>query len=114
MGDIFVILPKYKEKAETTDMMFAKTEMEGKQLKIEQVEQSLKSLIAMFETIEATKYFVDEAKLSIGVVTDESGNVKAGLSTNFWTLFKGEISAEVAEKLSGNNLVEITIKRKTD
>lgn len=111
--EIFVIYPKIKEKP--AEMMFAQTTMEGKKLDFAQVQEDLKQLILMFGELEGTtsKYYVDEAKLTIGVIADESGTVRAGISTNFLSIFKGQINADVAEKFSGNNLIEITIKRKT-
>ncbi|MGD0029477.1 MAG: hypothetical protein ABSC91_11120 [Candidatus Bathyarchaeia archaeon] len=109
---VFVIYPKIKEKQ--AEMMFAQTSMEGKELDFAQVQKDLKQIISMFGELEKTtsKYYVDEAKLTIGVITGESGSVRAGISTNFLSIFKGQINADVAEKFSGNNLIEITIKRK--
>jgi hypothetical protein len=111
---IYVIIPKEKEKP-TPEMLFAQTGMKVKEINLEQVEKQLSDLVAMFTKIERmeAKYSVDEAKLSIGVAQDDQGNIKAGISTNILSFFKGEINAEAVEKLSGNNLIELTIKRKS-
>jgi len=112
---IFVIYPEeMKEKPE--EMMFARRQLARTEIDLSQIENDLKNVIAMFENVEGTdsKYRVDEAKLTVGLIKDKEGKLQASIAAGFLSLFKGVIGGEVAEKTSENRLFEITIKRKHD
>jgi seryl-tRNA synthetase len=110
---IFVIYPEeIKEKPE--EMMFARKQLGRTEIDLSQIENDLKNVIAMFENLEGTdsKYGVDEAKLTVGLIKDEEGKLQASIAGGFLSLFKGAIGGEAAEKTSENRLFEIVIKRK--
>jgi len=112
---IFVIYPEeVKEKPQ--EMMFARTELVRTEIDLTQTENDLKNLIAMFEGLEGndTKYRVDEAKLTVGLIKGEDGKLQASVAAGFFSFIRGSIGGEVAEKISENKLFEITIKRRTD
>ncbi len=56
-------------------------------------------------------YCVDEAKLTVGVIKDESGKLKAGIAAKFF-FFSGEAGGEKTQRLISRQLIEVTIKRK--
>ena len=110
---IYVIYPEeVKEKPE--EMMFARRQLLRTEIDLTQIENDLKNVIAMFENLEGTdsKYMVDEAKLTVGLIKDEEGKLQASIAAGFLGLIKGVIGGEVAEKTSENRLFEITIKRR--
>jgi len=86
------------------------------EIDLTQTENDLKGLINMFERLEkaGSKYKVDEAKLTVGLVKDEQGKLQASIAASFFSLIKGAVGGEIAEKVSENKLFEITIKRITD
>lgn len=112
---IFVIYPEeVEEKPE--EMLFARRKLARTEIDLTQTENDLKNLIAMFQNLEEadSKYRVDEAKLTVGIIKDEEGKLHASVAAGFLSFFKGMIGGEAAEKISENKLFEITIKRRTD
>ena len=112
---IFVIYPEYEKEEKPEEMLFARKKWIRSEIDLTQTENDLKSLIAMFENLEETgsKYKVDEAKLTVGLIKDEKGSLHASIAASFFSLIKGKISGEISEKVSENKLFEITIKRET-
>jgi len=112
---IFVIYPEDKEEKEPQKMMFARKKWVRSEIDLGQTEKDLKSLITMFENLEKTdsKYNVDEAKLTVGLIKDEKGLLHASVAASVLSLIKAGISGEISEKVSENRLFEITIKRRT-
>lgn len=111
---IFVIYPE-EEEEKPQEMIFARKKMVRGEINLAQTENDLKSLIAMFEDLEKkdSKYRVDEAKMTVGLIKDEEGGLHASIAASFFSLIKGKISGEISEKVSENKLFEITIKRST-
>lgn len=112
---IFVIYPEDEEEEKPQKMLYAKKKWVKGEIDLTQTEKDLKSLITMFENLEKTgsKYNVEEAKLTVGLIKDEKGNLHASIGANVLSLVKGKISGEMSEKVSENKLFEIKIKRKT-
>ena len=111
---IFVIYPEEK-KEEPQEMMFAR-KWTRSEIDLTQTEKDLKGLISMFENLEKTgsKYKVDEAKLTVGLVKDEEGKLHASIAAGFLSFLKGKVGGELAESVSEKRLFEVTIKRSTD
>jgi hypothetical protein len=110
---IFVTYPQEEEKPK--EMMFAR-KWGRDEIDLTQVESDLKSLIVIFDNLEAanSKYKVDEAKLTVGLNKDDEGKLHATIAASFFNLIKGAIGGEIAERVSENRLFEITIKRCKD
>jgi hypothetical protein len=112
---IFVIYPEEIEE-KPQEMMFARTKFVRTEIDLTQTENDLKNLIAMFENLEETdsKYRVDEAKLTVGLIKGEEGKLHASIAASLFSFMKGMIGGEVAKKVGENKLFEVTIKRRTD
>jgi hypothetical protein len=113
---VYVVYPKEiipKEENEKSTMMFAGKEWEGSEIDFADVENSLTSILTIFENLEkiSPKYGIGEAKLSVGLTVDEAGNIKAGIAANFLNILKGKVETEFQEGNRKNTLLEITIKR---
>jgi len=110
---IFVAYPEEEEKPK--EMMLAK-KWARNEIDLEQVENDLKNLIAIFDHLETnnSKYRVDEAKLTVGVTKDEEGKLHATIAASLLNLIKGTMGGELTQGVSENRLFEITIKRSKD
>jgi len=77
------------------------------------VKQDLSQLISIFEELEKNNenYCVDEAKLTVGVIKDEGGKLKAGIAARLLFL-SGEAGGEQTQRLISRQLIEVTIRRK--
>ena len=77
------------------------------------VKQDLSQLISVFEELEKNNenYCVDEAKLTVGVIKDKSGKLKAGIAAKLLFL-SGEAGGEKTQRLISRQLIEVTIRRK--
>lgn len=113
--EIFVIYPE-EVMEKPREMIFARRKLVRTAIDLTQTEKDLKNLITMFESLEEadSKYRVDEAKLTVGLIKDEEGKLHASIAAGFLSFIKGMIGGEIAEKVSENRLFEITIKRRTD
>lgn len=108
---IYVIYPEQEEK-KPKEMMFAR-KWSRTEIDLSQIENDLKNLIGIFENLEkaGSKYKVDEAKMTVGVIKSEDGKLHASVAASFFNLIKGAVGGEFSEKLSENRLFEVTIKR---
>lgn len=88
--------------------------LEREQLDLSQVEEDLRNLVGTLErATEASKlYAVEEVKVTVGVVVDAHGKVKAGLAANIAGLFTAEASGEGGKSRKSSQLLELIIRRK--
>lgn len=110
--EINVLYPK--QKAGTPVAMFAQTEMVPSKIELKTLEEDLTNLVKMLDSLEekGSRYSIDEVKLGVGITEDSEGKIRVGFAASILSLFKVESSGETGEKLSQNQLLEITIRKK--
>ncbi|MCL2134825.1 MAG: hypothetical protein FWH37_04625 [Candidatus Bathyarchaeota archaeon] len=76
------------------DLIYAGKEWSGSELDAKDVEDSLKTVLTLFDKLAETssKYAIDEVKISIGLIIDEQGKLKAGLGVNLFNTLKGTLA----------------------
>ena len=96
-------------------ILAAKREWVPGKVDLTPLEADLKNLIALFEKLETTgsRYEVGEAKVTVGMAKDSEGKIHLGISAKVLHLLTGEVSTEFGQAKSENQLLEITIRRKS-
>ena len=104
--------PKRTEKV--PQVLAAKSELIAGRIDLKSLETDLQSLMKTLENLEAeeTKYVVGEVKLKVGITEDSDGKMHVGFVASALNFLRGEVSAEIGEKLSQDQLFEIVIRRK--
>ena len=108
--EITVLYPKSKEKPPR--VLAAQSEITPGKIDLKSLETDLASLIKTLENLPETKYGVDEVKVVVGIAEDSEGKIHIGFLASLLSLFKGEITSEIGEKINQNQLFEITIRKK--
>lgn len=111
---ITVIYPEEREE-KPREMMFAKKWSQG-EIDLSQIEADLKNIIGVFDSLQkgGSKYEVNEAKLTVGLMKGEDDKLHASVAANLLSLIKGSVGGEISETINENKLFEITIKRRVE
>lgn len=112
---IFYDTPSYRAEAEGFGAVEEAEKVQVlEELPLDETKRVLKQLLSIFESLETVSesYCVDEAKTTVGIMRDEYGKLRAGLSAKILDLIGIEVGGKKGRRRTVNELLEITIKRK--
>jgi hypothetical protein len=96
-------------------VLAARQSWEPESIDISTLKDELVPLLKMLDELDeaVTRFSIDEAKVSVGLAKDAQGKLHVGISAKVLQLVGAELSGELGSTRSENQLLELTIRRRT-